>query len=270
MQNFNLINVLYFIFSSKNNFNAVIKKIFIKLFDIKTFLYKNKNLDLLKKNSIQMNSFLENINSELNKESVNISKFIKKESLKKIKKIKYNLGGSANLVLLYFITRFFKPKFILETGVAAGFSSYAFLKAIKKNKKGVLYSSDLPYFRIKNPSKYIGIIVPQGLKSNYWHLYTEGDSVNIFNIRKKVKTFDLIHYDSDKSYLGRYFFFKNIESMIKQNTIIIMDDLHNNIFFFDYIRENKITNYKIIENNNHFVGLIFPKSKKMNFFSNFI
>ena len=76
-KDFNLINVLYFIFSSKNNFNAVIKKIFIKLFDIKSFLYKNKNLDLLKKNSIQMNSFLENINSELNKESVNISKFIK-------------------------------------------------------------------------------------------------------------------------------------------------------------------------------------------------
>jgi len=269
MQNFNLNNVLNFIFSSKNNFNAVIKKIFIKFFDLKTFLYKKKNLNLLKKNSIQMTTFLENINSKLNKESINISKFIKKKSLKKIKNIKYNLGGAANLVLLYFMTRLFKPKFILETGVAAGFSSYTFLKAIKKNKKGVLYSSDLPYFRIKNPEKYIGIIVPKSLKNNCWHLYTEGDSVNISNIRKKVKTFDLIHYDSDKSYLGRYFFFKNIESMIKKNTIIIMDDLHNNIFFFDYIRENKITNYKIIENNNHFVGLIFPKSKGKNFISNF-
>jgi hypothetical protein len=42
MQNFNLINVLNFIFSSKNNFNAVIKKVFIKFFDLKTFLYKKK------------------------------------------------------------------------------------------------------------------------------------------------------------------------------------------------------------------------------------
>ena len=82
MQNFNLINVLNFIFSSKNNFNAVIKKVFIKFFDLKTFLYKKKNLNLLKKNSIQMTTFLENIDSELNKESLNISKFIKRQSLK--------------------------------------------------------------------------------------------------------------------------------------------------------------------------------------------
>ena len=40
-----------------------------------------------------------------------------------------------------------------------------------------------------------------------------------------------------------------------------MDDLHNNIFFFDYIKKNKIINYKIIQNNNSFVGLIFPKIK---------
>jgi predicted O-methyltransferase YrrM len=260
-QKFNLINILNFILSSKNNFNTILKKIFIRFFDLKTFLYKQRNLNLLKKNSIQMNTFLNNLNPELSKESFNISKLIKEESFKKLKKIKYDLGGSANLTLLYFMTRFFKPKFILETGVGAGFSSYAFLKAIKKNKKGVLYSSDLPYFRIKNPKKFIGIVVPKILKNNCWNLYTEGDSTNIFNIKKKIKTFDLIHYDSDKSYLGRFFFFNKIKSMIKKNSIIIMDDLHNNIFFFDYIRKNKIINYKIIQNNNSFVGLIFPKIK---------
>ena len=268
-QNLNLINILNFTFSSKNNFNVLIKKILIRIFDLKTYFYKNKNLILLKKNSVNMNIFLNSLNLKLTKESVNVSKLIKKKSLKIIKKTRYDLGGSANLVLLYFITRFFKPKFILETGVAAGFSSYAFLKAIKKNKKGILYSSDLPYFRIKNPKKYIGIVVPEFLKKNCWHLYTEGDTANIDSIRKKVKSFDLIHYDSDKSYLGRYFFFKNIQSMINKNTIIIMDDLHNNIFFFDYIRKNKITNYKIIENNNSFVGLIFLNSKNVNILDNF-
>ena len=90
----------------------------------------------------------------------------KNESLKlnvyantRLKNIKVKLGGGANDILLYFFVRYYKPKVILETGVAAGFSSLAILKALKKNKYGKLYSSDFPYFRIKNPENYIGILV---------------------------------------------------------------------------------------------------------------
>ena len=35
-------------------------------------------------------------------------------------------------MLLYFFVRYFKPKVVLETGVAAGFSSLSILKALKK------------------------------------------------------------------------------------------------------------------------------------------
>jgi hypothetical protein len=35
----------------------------------------------------------------------------------------------------------------------AGFSSSAILTALKENGEGILYSSDFPYFRIKNPEK---------------------------------------------------------------------------------------------------------------------
>ena len=45
------------------------------------------------------------------------------------------LGGARGLDqygALYFLTRLLKPKNILETGVANGFSSYSFLSAIKK------------------------------------------------------------------------------------------------------------------------------------------
>jgi hypothetical protein len=69
-----------------------LKKIFIRFFDLKTFLYKQRNLNFLKENSIQMNILLNNLNPKLNKESFNISKLIKEESFKKLKKIKYDLG----------------------------------------------------------------------------------------------------------------------------------------------------------------------------------
>ena len=78
-----------------------------------------------------------------------------------------------------------EPKTILETGVAAGFSSQSFLSALAKNGSGKLYSSDYPYFRIPNPEKYIGIVVDKELQNN-WELYIEGDKANLDKIIRKL------------------------------------------------------------------------------------
>ena len=142
--------------------------------------------------------------------------------------------------------------------MGAGFSSNAILSGIKKNKKGKLYSSDFPYFRIPNAEKYIGILVKKKLKKN-WNLFIDGDRINLFNIKKKIKNkrIDLIHYDSDKSYIGKSFFFKSISEYIKTNAIIIIDDIQDDKFFLDYIEENKFKNFKIFKFKNKFLGLIY-------------
>ena len=44
-------------------------------------------------------------------------------------------------VLLNSLVSYFKPKNIVETGVAAGVSSHAILTAVEDNKRGHLYSS---------------------------------------------------------------------------------------------------------------------------------
>lgn len=261
IQEFNFYNILKFIFSSKLYFIEFVKKIFIRFFDTKSFFFQKKNQILLKKNSINLISFLRDLDKNLAKESIIEMNKIETKGKKILKKIPFDLGSSGKSVLLYFFTRYFKPKIIVETGVAAGFSSYAFLLAIKKNKKGILYSSDLPYFRIKNPEKYIGIVVPQELKLK-WKLFTEGDSANIKKIKKYFSKIDLVHYDSDKSYYGRNFFFNSIKKKINRNTVIIMDDLHNNIFFFDYIKKNKIKNFKVLKHKNDYVGIVYPYNIK--------
>ena len=38
-----------------------------------------------------------------------------------------------------------------------------------------------------------------------------------------------------------------------------MDDLHNNIFFFDYIKKNKIKNFRVLNHKNAYVGIIYPQ-----------
>mgnify|MGYP007000273262 len=65
-----------------------------------------------------------------------------------------------------------------------------------------LYSSDFPYFRIKDPEKYIGIVVEKSLRKN-WNLFIEGDENNLPKILKTAKKIDILSYDSDKTYSGR-------------------------------------------------------------------
>ncbi len=45
---------------------------------------------------------------------------------------------------LYAIVRSLKPETVLETGVASGLASAYILLALRQNKKGKLYSIDLP------------------------------------------------------------------------------------------------------------------------------
>ncbi len=192
------------------------------------------------------------------KESFKVTNEIVIDSDKITENYNIEFGGNYAVEVLYFIARISKPKNILETGVAAGYSSYTFLKAIKKNKVGTLYSSDFPYFRLKNPQKYIGIIVPRKFKKK-WNLKILGDEKNIEYFKKKVKSFDLISYDSDKRYVSKIKFFKNIRSHINKKTIIIIDDLHNDSFFYEYIKTNKIKNWYIVKSvRNHIVGVIYP------------
>lgn len=143
-----------------------------------------------------------------------------------------SLGGGGNYVFLYFLTRLKKPSCVVETGVAAGFSSSAFLNAMDENGNGHLYSSDFPYFRIENPEQYIGILVEEKLKKR-WSLLIDGDKNNIPIIKRGLNSIDILHYDSDKSYEGREYVFNSLREQIHGDSIIIYDDIEDNNHFYD-------------------------------------
>ena len=258
MQNFNFFNLIK---SLKNfqNIKVILKKIYARLFGVKNNKGIDNYLNFLIENAEDYDQFFSKIDTNLWSESKNVSKMINDQSKKILENIKFDLGGGGSIEVVYFLTRFIKPKNIIETGVAAGFTSYAFFEAIKKNNKGNLYSSDFPYFRLPNPEQFIGIIVPNHFKLN-WNLFIKGDENNILEIKKKISSVDLIHYDSDKTYNGRKNFMKSISDLVHEQTFLVMDDLHDNTFFLDYVNNNKHLKWKILNVKKGFIGLIYPEN----------
>ena len=254
----NSINVIKFFLNRKYTLE-ILNKVYSKFFDPKPKLTNKENLDQIVKSKISSEEFIQKINPELMK-IVNEDTDSIILDAKKIQEKNSNieLGNNYAVEIIYFLIINFKPNIILETGVAAGLSSRCILEAIKKNSKGILYSSDFPYFRLDNPEKYIGIMVPEELKKN-WRLEILGDEKNIKKFKLEIDYADIILYDSDKRYSGKINFFKAINNLIRPNSIIVVDDLHNDSFFLEYVNEKKCKNWFIVESKRkHIVGIILP------------
>jgi len=114
--------------------------------------------------------------------------------------------------------------------------------------------------RIPNPERYIGIIVDESLKDN-WLLYLDGDEVNLPKIAGTINKVDLFHYDSDKTYSGRTFAVSLIKNLLNSNGVIIMDDIQDNSFFYDYIEENNPDSWHIFEFKGKYVGMVGKLTK---------
>ena len=256
----NSLNIVKFFFKKDYSF-TLLKKIYSKFFDKKPKLTTEENLAQIQKNKISSESFIKKINPEFFEISFKETDEIIFDA-KRIQQKNNNieLGNNYAVEVIYFLMICFKPNIVLETGVAAGLSSRCILEAINKNNKGTLYSSDLPYFRLNNPEKNIGIMVPNSLKNN-WHLEILGDEKNIKKFKQIINYVDIVIYDSDKRYIGKSNFFKSINNLIKEDSIIVIDDIHNDSFFIEYVKEKNYKNWFIVESKrNHIVGVILPNN----------
>ena len=143
------------------------------------------------------------------------------------------MGGEGAVSFLYYLVKATNSKKIIETGVAYGWSSLAFLLAIKNDDEAKLISNDMPYIKMNNDD-YVGCVIPKELKQN-WILQRLPD---VKGIPKAIKSFggkiDLCHYDSDKSYTGRMFAYPLLWNALKENGIFITDDIQDNIAFIEF------------------------------------
>jgi glycosyltransferase involved in cell wall biosynthesis/predicted O-methyltransferase YrrM len=165
-----------------------------------------------------------------------------------------DLGGGGHYPLLYFLVRHGKPAVVVETGVAAGYSSRAILTALAANDAGHLYSSDFPYFRMEEPEKYIGVLVEPELRER-WTLRTKGDRANLPEILAEVDGVDLFHYDSDKPVDGRRFALDAVSRKLRPGAVVLMDDIQDNEHFQQHV-ESTGAAFKIFEFGGKYIGAI--------------
>jgi hypothetical protein len=236
-------------------FSTIVEKILKRFFDKRSSISDAQLLAWLKNNESKLEEYCQTISEVLWQESLDACAEIKKDSEIILAKIPYHLGGGGAYPLLYFLVRKLTPKTVVESGVAAGFSTYSILKAIKKNSSGVLYSSDFPYFRVPSPEKYIGILVPEHLKSN-WNLFIDGDRKNFPEILKAIDHIDILHYDSDKSYSGRSFALETFRKVIDAKTFLIFDDIQNNSHFYDLVNTAQPIEWRVFSFENKWLGII--------------
>lgn len=148
------------------------------------------------------------------------------------------MGGAGALELIYNACEFTKAHNVVETGVAYGWSSLAALLSLKK-RNGTLYSSDMPYLS-QDGDKYVGCVVPESLRKN-WKLFRHADKESLPKIMKDVNSFDVVHYDSDKSYDGMQWAYAQLYPRLRKGGVFISDDINDNSAFQDFCEKMKIT-----------------------------
>ena len=187
---------------------------------------------------------------------------LNEELLKKAEKNKsYSktlMGGGGDINLLYSLAKNIDAQVVIETGVAYGFSSLAFLQHFMEKEEGNLISVDMPYPWRGNESD-VGIVVDKKFY-NYWNLIRLPDRNGLKLAIKKIgdKKIDIFHYDSDKSYHGRMYAYNLVWPHIREGGFFISDDIQDNFAFKDFVENNAI-DFFIKKFNNKFIGIINKK-----------
>ncbi len=153
------------------------------------------------------------------------------DSHRRIQSSRDKLGGAAALNLLHQCTIQLKPDGVIETGVAYGWSSFAILAALDLNDNGRLVSIDFP--QLGTSGRSVGAAIPDSLKTR-WSLLVGADRAMLPEAIASIKTLNLCHYDSDKSIAGRVFAYPLLWEALKQDGLLISDDIGDNLEFIRF------------------------------------
>lgn len=189
--------------------------------------------------------------ADLWKEATTFAADFEVQARQRLAHTQVQFGGGGAFALLYFLVRKHEPEHVLETGVAAGWSSAAILSALNRNGQGHLWSSDFPYFRQAGADDAIGILVDEPLRAR-WTLRTDGDRTNLPALLADMPRVDMLHYDSDKTAKGRRFALDQIAAKRHADTIVMFDDIQDNWQYRDDFHDTGV----IFEERGKYVGAL--------------
>jgi len=145
--------------------------------------------------------------------------------------------------ILYLICRIKKPKVVVETGVASGFSSSFILKALQENSIGKLYSIDLPVkaWKENDPREYIcrpndrdvGWLVPNNLRDR-WELIIGSSDEKLKPLLDRLQSVDIFLHDSDHHYKYMLWEYQTVWSYIRKGGLLLSDDIDRHEAFNEF------------------------------------
>lgn len=139
--------------------------------------------------------------------------------------------------LLYVICRLTRPEVVVETGVKDGYSSSFILFALEMNRRGKLYSIDLP----NSPGQELkggqdtGWLVPKELHYR-WSLILGSSQDRLPNLLKDLQKIDMFFHDSEHSYENMTFEFNKAWGYLTPGGYLCSDDITENNAFDDFVR----------------------------------
>ncbi len=164
--------------------------------------------------------------------------------------------GKENGRLIYSLIRENKPDIVVETGVCNGLSSAIILKALDDNKKGKLYSVDLPAKvgskdipdertgAVIPPYKKSGWIVPDKLRSR-WTLKIGDTFKKTPTVFEENENIDIFIHDSDHSYEGMMFEFSLAWRHLKEGGFLLADNIDRNPALRHFAEGKGLKKYKL-------------------------
>lgn len=135
--------------------------------------------------------------------------------------------------VLYALTRILKPSVVIETGVAAGVSSTAFLTALSNNKFGKLYSIEAFRHPPSTQRREAGWIVPKELRSR-WSLLIGRSEEKLPSLIKEVGRIDIFLHDSNHTYNIMWFEFESAWRNLELDGVLLSHDAEANRSFLDF------------------------------------
>ena len=146
----------------------------------------------------------------------------------------FNLGRS-----IYVACRVLSPNIVLETGVAHGVTSAFILQALSANRKGRLFSIDLPPLE-RNADQNVGLLIPSALK-NRWSLHRGAARRILPDLVREIGDVDVFVHDSLHTRRQMEFEFATIWSSLRPPAVLIADDVGLNDAFHDFVSTMKPT-----------------------------
>ena len=174
--------------------------------------------------------------------------------------LKYRIARAKNLAyplnfgletkqanFIYKFVRLYKPKQIVETGVANGVSTYFILNAMKKNGVGKLISIDI--------NKNVGGLLAGNEKTD-WRLYILNKKSSKKSLVKtlneiKNRNVSIFLHDSNHSYNWQLFEYENALKILKPK-IIMSDDIDNSLAFYYFCKKTHKNPYILIDRRKFF------------------